>query len=69
MLKKWVLRLSKGLLIEVAGELIESVVNQIQQEISGFDKMTETEQKIANEVLDLVEARGVAILKTKLEGL
>jgi len=65
MFKKLLLALGKGMFKDLSHELIQTVTDQVQEEISGMTKLTEKERAAANMVLDLVEQRAFDFVDSK----
>lgn len=66
MFKKLMLLFGKGMFKDLAHELVQTVVDQVQEEVSKQTKLSEKERAAANMVLDLVEQRAFDFIDNKL---
>jgi len=69
MLKKFMLRFVKSILAEVVEQILQSAIDEAQEEIDKIEQMTEKERAASRLALDLVEERLVKLLDEKLAGL
>lgn len=66
MFKNFLLKMAKNFVAEMVDDLLRAVVNEVQDEVAGLEKLTEKERAAANMVLDLVEERALRLLDEKL---
>jgi hypothetical protein len=69
MFKNFLLRMAKSFLAETVDDILQAVIDEVQQEVTKLEKLTEKERATANMVLDLVEARALQLIAEKLQKL
>jgi len=69
MIRKLLLGFAKGLVREVADDIVAALVNELQEEVAKIPHLNEREKAVAQAVCDLLEARAVAVILAQIDKL